>query len=60
MCSFHNSPQPLSLLASQGWADQMFDASGKLPGPGVLQGNLHSPGTMESCLKVEEYLYQDE
>ena len=36
-----------------GWALKMFDASGKLPGTGVLEGSFASlPGNVNSCLEV--------
>ena len=39
-------------MTDQGWADRMFDASAKLPPAGILQGNLHFPGSFDACLAV--------
>jgi len=37
-----------------GWALKMFDASGKLPPSGLLEGSFtRLPGNLESCLEVE-------
>lgn len=44
--------QQTSFLQGQGWALKMFDASAKLPPPGMLQGTLHFPGNFDSCLEV--------
>ena len=48
-----NISDPLAHISEGFWYLKMFDASAKLPPPGMLQGNFHYPGSFSSCLEVD-------